>query len=567
MFYSHQLLARKAPLGQIWMAATMHAKINRRKLDRLNLIQICEEILNPSVPMALRLSGILMGGVVIVYERKVKLLFEDVTRLLIEINEAWKVKSLGDPTVLPKGKSMQAKYKAVTLPEIDEHTEIGETEQSVRININSNNNNYFFAFHESAYITMRLDNVEEQFVARENPREEGPALQSFHQAESANITLLDPYDGHPADSSMFDRFERFDIEGDEDPYVNYSNQHENPNVPTSFRPSPPPPPPPQEETYQGDEQFQDQNPQNNAHTPDEPRPDVHQEPRPEKRGRKRRTRNVTMDYEQTIIPNHVYQTWLQNPSDIVSRRGRNNKPKERAVKIAHLMEIPPVALSEFLGSGRNQIHYPAPLLELWMKFMRQKATQDSPPRGNSPPLEPSWSSILMNDNYQHEVPVQDSHSGVGSHPRQISTEKLMSNFDNLNLPELNADFMVPPGSPYVAGMNEKSVPSSASGNRYVSPDPLDPEGLMASGRLNPKRRHSSSIRSGGSLPPLAEEPNFKLRRLSENEAVDEPEMLMETGPTQTPYPVKAQPIDKMTEAIRTQLKMHFETPGALKLSP
>ncbi|KAF4380114.1 hypothetical protein F8388_018238 [Cannabis sativa] len=57
------------------MAATMHGKINRRKLHKIDIIKICDEILNPSVPMALRLSGILMGGVVIVYERKVKLLY------------------------------------------------------------------------------------------------------------------------------------------------------------------------------------------------------------------------------------------------------------------------------------------------------------------------------------------------------------------------------------------------------------------------------------------------------------------------------------------------------------
>lgn len=116
MFYSHQLLARKAPLGQIWMAATLHAKINRKRLDKLDIIKICEEILNPSVPMALRLSGILMGGVVIVYERKVKLLYDDVSRLLVDINEAWRIRPVVDHTVLPKGKA-QAKYKAVTLPE------------------------------------------------------------------------------------------------------------------------------------------------------------------------------------------------------------------------------------------------------------------------------------------------------------------------------------------------------------------------------------------------------------------------------------------------------------------
>ncbi|KAI5019283.1 hypothetical protein ZWY2020_044171 [Hordeum vulgare] len=61
MFYSHQLLVWKAPLGQIWIAAMFKAKINRRRLDKLDIINVCEEILNPSVPTALRPSGILMG--------------------------------------------------------------------------------------------------------------------------------------------------------------------------------------------------------------------------------------------------------------------------------------------------------------------------------------------------------------------------------------------------------------------------------------------------------------------------------------------------------------------------
>ncbi|KAH0996879.1 hypothetical protein GBA52_020743 [Prunus armeniaca] len=32
-----------------------------------------------------------------------------------------------------------------------------------------------------------------------------------------------------------------------------------------------------------------------------------------------------MDFEQTIIPGHLYQSWLQNSLDIVSRRGRKRK--------------------------------------------------------------------------------------------------------------------------------------------------------------------------------------------------------------------------------------------------
>ncbi|CDY38417.1 BnaC01g10260D [Brassica napus] len=49
-------LVGKAPLAQIWMAATLHAKNNGKKVDNLGIIQIVGmKILNPSVPMALRL--------------------------------------------------------------------------------------------------------------------------------------------------------------------------------------------------------------------------------------------------------------------------------------------------------------------------------------------------------------------------------------------------------------------------------------------------------------------------------------------------------------------------------
>ena len=46
--------------------------------------------------------------------------------------------------------------------------------------------------------------------------------------------------------------------------------------------------------------------------------------RPTKRKRGQPQANA-MDYEQTIIPVHIYQHWLQNASDLVSRRGRKKK--------------------------------------------------------------------------------------------------------------------------------------------------------------------------------------------------------------------------------------------------
>ncbi|KAJ1426336.1 Rad21/Rec8-like protein, N-terminal [Sesbania bispinosa] len=213
------------------MAATMHAKINRKKLDKLNIIKICEEILNPSIPMALRLSGILMGGVVIVYERKVKLLYDDVTRFLVEINEAWKVKTAPDPTVLPKGKS-KAKKEAITLPE-NEEINVGDIEQSLQFS----NTTTTKGFQHTAYFTMRLDNVDEPYINNGARDDEDPS-KDLHQAEAENITLFERFESFQANAEPYDRFERFDIEGDEETKVNVTSGDYT-QVPSALIPSPP----------------------------------------------------------------------------------------------------------------------------------------------------------------------------------------------------------------------------------------------------------------------------------------------------------------------------------------
>ncbi|KAK9698774.1 hypothetical protein RND81_08G130100 [Saponaria officinalis] len=232
MFYSHQLLARKAPLGQIWMAATMHAKMNRRKLDQIDIIRICEEILNPSVPMALRLSGILMGGVVNVYERKVRLLHDDVNRFLLEINSAWKVKPAVDSTVLPKGKN-QAKFEAVTLPENHGNSDnVGDVDQSLDCSSKLASS---MGFQQTTYFAMRLDTIDE---LTESFRGKEPD-QQHHQVDAATITLDDPYDSYQAGTGLYNRFERFDIEGDEET-IQFNIPSQEHTIPPPNVHSPPP---------------------------------------------------------------------------------------------------------------------------------------------------------------------------------------------------------------------------------------------------------------------------------------------------------------------------------------
>ncbi|RLN30415.1 sister chromatid cohesion 1 protein 1 [Panicum miliaceum] len=518
MFYSHQLLARKAPLGQIWMAATLHSKINRKRLDKLDIIKICEEILNPSLPMALRLSGILMGGVVIVYARKVKLLYDDVSRLLIEINEAWRIKPATDPTVLPKGKA-QAKYEAVTLPEKIMNMEV---EQPM----------IFSEADATRFRGMRLDDLDEQYVNVNLDDDDFSRAEHHHQAEAANITLVDNFESGLAETDLFNRFERFDI-ADDETTVNITH---------------------------------DEHPQGSLEGQEEQKMKQQQPPKASKRKAHRKLPQVIMDNNQIMIPGNMYQTWLKDASNLVSKRRKinNNFCFIRSTKLSDLMDMPPVALISYSGKSPSELYYPKPLMQLWKECTevdsakasssgQPSSSQEQHPR-NSPPHE-----------FPHQ-PEGEYEMETGAHPMDFTDglEKLRGNmsaeydraYDNLL-----SDHSVTPGSP---GLSRRSASSSGgSGRRFI---PLDSEVQLPSGSGRSKRQHSSG-RSLGNLYPVDEDfpmeqevRDFKMRRLSDFGTT--PDLLEETEPTQTPYEKRSDPIDKVTESIQSHLKLHFDTPDA-----
>ncbi|KAK4385307.1 Sister chromatid cohesion 1 protein 1 [Sesamum angolense] len=441
------------------MAATMHAKIHRRKLDKLNIIKICEQILNPSVPMALRLSGILMGGVVIVYERKVKLLYDDVTRLLVEINEAWKVKSApSDLTRLPKGKS-QAKYEAITLPP-NHDKDLGEIEQPLPYSDATT----IMDFQHTSYISMcpsanvelahvqRLDNMDDPYldsnlqgdinqdhhqVSKSYKSTNPPSPSIFIAADAANITLFDNYDSYQANATTFNRFERFDIEGDDETQLNFTPP-ENTEFPSSLIPSPPR----QEELHKSDG-IQEEQPEEQVKPHSEESKGANQRDQMRPRSARRRARRpaaLAMDFDQNIIPGPIYQSWLQNSSDIVSRRGRKQKLPTDALstmKIATLMDLPSVVLVEKLvTSGNRQVHYPAALLEMWMRSTQPPHDSPSGRSSHPQPPEPSSSSPPERMHFMEPMgdPFEDFHSRIGSQSMGISIEKQRANAHDTEMP-------------------------------------------------------------------------------------------------------------------------------------
>lgn len=86
MFYSQVILARKGPLGKIWLAAHFDKKLTKTQILGTDIPKSVESVLSPTSPLALRVSGHLMLGIVRIYSRKVKYLLSDCTEAM------WKIK-------------------------------------------------------------------------------------------------------------------------------------------------------------------------------------------------------------------------------------------------------------------------------------------------------------------------------------------------------------------------------------------------------------------------------------------------------------------------------------------
>ncbi|KAM7516429.1 hypothetical protein LguiA_006012 [Lonicera macranthoides] len=433
-------------------------------------------------------------------------------------------------------------------------------------------------FQQTTYVAMRLDNVDEPLISH-NPTEEDPS-QHYHQADVANITISEHFDTYQADRDIFNRFERFDIEGDEETHLNFTPPEQT-QIPSTLIPSPGV----EEEPPKPDE-IQEQHPEDHVNQQSDEgkeanQPHQDQQRQGPPRRRQRRAAVSVMDYEQTIIPGHMYQSWLQDASDVVSRRGRKRKHMGTmpTMKIANLMELPSVVLiGGLFANGTGEIHYPPPLLKL---SIRSAQPPQNSPSGRASPPQPSSSSPPERIHYQDPegFPLEEINSGVGSHslevpiekqrtifadkrmPTDIVTEELGTYFMNNGVTITEANMIVTPGN---SGNEVRSIPSSGSGQDFVSNN-----SEVNSGRS--KKRHYSSSHGGSGLEPVAEEnswrsPNFKLSRLSENGPTPENDLLVETGPTQTQdHPIIIQPIDQLTDSIRMQLKMHFDTPESPKV--
>ena len=86
MFYSETLLSKTGPLARVWLSANLERKLSKTHILQSDIESSVNAIVDQgTAPMALRLSGQLLLGVVRIYSRKARYLLEDCNEALLKI--------------------------------------------------------------------------------------------------------------------------------------------------------------------------------------------------------------------------------------------------------------------------------------------------------------------------------------------------------------------------------------------------------------------------------------------------------------------------------------------------
>ncbi|CRK38019.1 hypothetical protein BN1708_007625 [Verticillium longisporum] len=115
MFYSEALLQKSGPLARVWLSANLEKRLSKTHILQSNLQDSVEAIIMPSqAPMALRLSGQLLLGVVRIYSRKARYLLDDCNEASMKIKMAFRSSDNHD---IPEGTLHITNREALMLPD------------------------------------------------------------------------------------------------------------------------------------------------------------------------------------------------------------------------------------------------------------------------------------------------------------------------------------------------------------------------------------------------------------------------------------------------------------------
>jgi len=86
MFYSETLLSKTGPLARVWLSANIERKLSKQNVLQTNIENSVNAIVDQGqAPLALRLTGQLLLGVVRIYSRKARYLLDDCNEAILKI--------------------------------------------------------------------------------------------------------------------------------------------------------------------------------------------------------------------------------------------------------------------------------------------------------------------------------------------------------------------------------------------------------------------------------------------------------------------------------------------------
>uniref|UniRef100_A0A151UEC6 Sister chromatid cohesion 1 protein 3 n=1 Tax=Cajanus cajan TaxID=3821 RepID=A0A151UEC6_CAJCA len=112
MFYSNTFLARKGPLSTVWIAAHLQHRLKKSHYAMTDIPSTVLRIMDPGVPIALRMSGHLLLGVVRIYSKKVEYFFQDCKEALTGLHKA-----LDNLKTTHQEEARPVPFSIITLPE------------------------------------------------------------------------------------------------------------------------------------------------------------------------------------------------------------------------------------------------------------------------------------------------------------------------------------------------------------------------------------------------------------------------------------------------------------------
>lgn len=216
MFYSQYILARKGPLGKIWLAAHFEKKLTKSQVFATDITESVQTIVNPTVPLALRVSGHLMLGIVRIYSDKVRYLSADCRDAMTRINLAFRVQSSRvDIDEVVSGKIDDANYALLPMEDDEQSAQIAYQRKVVRSlpKLDESDVTSFFAVGEIEL--LRHDISRPSILSRRTSAVPDSSRRSVDRSQKMDEDILPAFDAQIGENlfgdSQFEMYEPFEL--------------------------------------------------------------------------------------------------------------------------------------------------------------------------------------------------------------------------------------------------------------------------------------------------------------------------------------------------------------------